>query len=445
MVGMVLLGQGTSGCVFPDPLACACPHPHPHMPTHVSKVVFTKGQAALETFMASLIVDIDPGSEFTCVPNPARWCVVHVPHGACDATASSAQVGYQMVMPNGGPTLEDCDWEVSVRSMWDLLDGLTRLWVHGIVHGDISVQNVLSESPTGKCRLIDFGFARVRQTDIGSLVPDVAGFLDTVMDAIRHDPGQSMVHAKLYCIRTVMKPAQIPAFLQARHDILHLVLNDSVKEEDMVVFMNGMSCTMKMPFEVQMSPRTELVDCVVMMFPHDGGDGPDSVEEKACRAWDAFCMATCPSFASATLEALACIHGTLHTCAPWARHLILVPVLVASAMSRSTMDTWSADPGVDSVVESLSPFVEYVRHHPGNARTFLEAVTSAEPFPRPLSLVMHAIRAHCEHYGGMKRRRRQLTRSRSYSRSRSYAPRGRQSRLKRSSSRKMKGRARVRF
>jgi serine/threonine protein kinase len=166
--GGKLLGSGATGCVFTPPLLCEG----------------EKAGGAADAGKTSKLLDREEGIEelkFAAVlrkiPNSRNYFIYSDSEQLCRPAPESEQKEEDMLMcdiiyeqplnklymykmPNGGSTIHDIRISLDTFDWWSfgrhLLEGLSLLIVHGIVHGDLHSGNILIDDYKVP-RLIDWG------------------------------------------------------------------------------------------------------------------------------------------------------------------------------------------------------------------------------------------------------------------------------------------------
>lgn len=153
----------------------------------VAKLVWNKGDAARELYMAARVRAVDPTSTFTLTPLPTlcRVRAADVPSASMFAflrrRASSSDVVYRLVMRNGGATLfAVIASRASQGPVRVLLQGMRELAAAGICHGDLHDENLLADVD-GTIRIIDFGSGFIT-TDQEKLLQDLLAVLDVISE-----------------------------------------------------------------------------------------------------------------------------------------------------------------------------------------------------------------------------------------------------------------------
>lgn len=165
-VGGDILGAGKYGCVFMPPLLCEG-ETKTSDDNKVSKLLLDK-DAEEELKIATVLRRIPfsknyfiyPEVDTACKPAPLEE--QREPDlSLCDLVDKKAWSSMRIFkMPNGGLTLQGSEDLPSSFDWWaygkHLLEGLTLLIVHGVVHGDLHDQNMLIDDYYVP-RIIDFG------------------------------------------------------------------------------------------------------------------------------------------------------------------------------------------------------------------------------------------------------------------------------------------------
>ena len=128
--------RGTRGLIYRPPWP-----PGEESLGFVGKVFWSEEEFRRELAGADVLADVDPDGSFHVLPVRADQLTPQL---------------YQIVYPHAGTTIER-GRTINLGGLLDLLNGLETMVRHGIVHGDLSVNNVMLDE-RGVPQMIDYGF-----------------------------------------------------------------------------------------------------------------------------------------------------------------------------------------------------------------------------------------------------------------------------------------------
>ena len=180
--GGAYVNKGTYGCVFNPAVRC---NDNREFPGSVGKVYFRAVDAGTEKRIAEILESIDPNQKTMIYPKDVSCRVlkadVEAQSRAClagrryldDSQGSSSSRSpdvddgdlHQMIMKYGGLTLTNhlrfmpnkMDRKSVLQMLTPIFKAIKKLTVHGLVHQDIKLDNIVVSLDDGKARLIDFG------------------------------------------------------------------------------------------------------------------------------------------------------------------------------------------------------------------------------------------------------------------------------------------------
>jgi serine/threonine protein kinase len=180
MKGGKYLGEGTYGCTMDPAPQCKGPEQSVSHNVKIERAatvgkVFTDGKHFREEWeTAREIAAIDPKQQYfiypvtACTTTPKDVRNVEG-YGMCRnvsrkyPTPDSRGTINMIRLPNGGETMNHLVMHNLVsptellRAMLPVFKGVQKLGRHGIVHHDLKFDNILYDSSTKECRIIDFG------------------------------------------------------------------------------------------------------------------------------------------------------------------------------------------------------------------------------------------------------------------------------------------------
>ena len=172
-VGGKLLGYGAYGCVFMPPLLCKGER-KPLGPSVVSKIGVGEDLSKDLSKLKFIAENIPEADKYFIVTKDRQLCTpaenqIETPreidncYGGADKLASYTLTSLKMYRMNyGGRELDSPNAIGTQTNIWQfgkhLLEGLTLLMVHGVIHADLHTSNIVVDSRSVP-RIIDFGSA----------------------------------------------------------------------------------------------------------------------------------------------------------------------------------------------------------------------------------------------------------------------------------------------
>lgn len=167
MDGGRLIGQGKYGCAFSPTLYCMGEKTVKE--GMVGKISVADKDAMNEWGVSQFVKTFPDFRKYYLIPE--TYCVpaskkdqTDPDKEKCDVLKNQKQTTdwLQFTMPLGGRALYNVPANAQNIHLWrlgsHLLEATTLLLVHGIIHSDLHINNILLDGPT-QCRIIDFGMA----------------------------------------------------------------------------------------------------------------------------------------------------------------------------------------------------------------------------------------------------------------------------------------------
>lgn len=167
------INKGTYGCVFNPAIRC---NDNREFPGEIGKVYFQAENADIEKRVAEILEPIDPNQKTMIYPKNVN-CIVRKVDVEAQSRKCLADLDddtydtyddydlHQMIMRYGGLTLTSylqsmtnkMDRKSVIQMLTQVFKAIKKLIVHGLVHQDIKLDNIVVSLDDGKARLIDFG------------------------------------------------------------------------------------------------------------------------------------------------------------------------------------------------------------------------------------------------------------------------------------------------
>src|SRR3989338_8222783 len=175
------VNQGSYGCIYQPPLSCAVQCHKPICTSGISKL--TNDSESDQEYRNLLRMNaIDPSGRYHF--NQIHQCDIDQTlaiNSACDAPDYDPYKPSKLIfMPDGGLILPDylqrassLDFNLFFRQLSTIFDGVEEISRHGMIHFDVSVNNILIQ-PNGEFHIIDFGTL----TEISSILAIIHADVD---------------------------------------------------------------------------------------------------------------------------------------------------------------------------------------------------------------------------------------------------------------------------